>query len=252
MARSVVALLMAGLLAGAPSAEEKPIRLLSAEQKVSLIELYTSEGCSSCPPADRWFSALQSDPQLWREFVPVAFHVDYWDYIGWRDRFASPSYSARQRQYAREGGARVVYTPGVFQDGSEWRGWASSGAPEPKHSTPGAITADIEGRRVSIAYRPNVERPGKLIAHVAVLGMGLESDVAAGENSGRTLKHDFVVLGVASKALKEVQDFQVTELQLPETSVDARRYAVAMWITSAVRQAPIQAVGGFLPRATDR
>ncbi len=80
-----------------------PLQFTSPETRVTLLELYTSEGCSSCPPADRWLSGLRDDPRLWREVVPVAFHVDYWDAIGWPDRFASAAHSERQRTYARSG-----------------------------------------------------------------------------------------------------------------------------------------------------
>ena len=106
---------------GAGAATVEPLEFASGRSRVALIELYTSEGCSSCPPADRWLSKLRNERQLWRDYVPIAFHVDYWDYIGWRDRFAHTEYSNRQRQYQREGGTGVVYTPGFFNNGEEWR-----------------------------------------------------------------------------------------------------------------------------------
>ena len=65
-------------------------RFESGPQQISLVELYTSEGCSSCPPAEAWLSRLKEEPGLWKNFVPIAFHVDYWDRLGWRDRFSSP------------------------------------------------------------------------------------------------------------------------------------------------------------------
>src|SRR3954447_8070401 len=77
-----------------------PIRLESTVNQASLLELYTSEGCSSCPPAERWFSALKNNPELWLKLVPVAFHVDYWDSLGWKDPYASKSYTDRQHAYA--------------------------------------------------------------------------------------------------------------------------------------------------------
>ena len=81
---------------------------------VPLVELYTSEGCSSCPPADRWLSQ-----QVPGRFVPLALHVDYWDYIGWRDRFAQARFGQRQRDMVNRGGGRVVYTPQVMLSGVE-------------------------------------------------------------------------------------------------------------------------------------
>ncbi len=78
------------VLLGGSQASADTLHLASGDTRVNLLELYTSEGCSSCPPADRWLSGLRQDPRLWRQLVPVAFHVDYWDGIGWPDRFASP------------------------------------------------------------------------------------------------------------------------------------------------------------------
>jgi hypothetical protein len=104
------------LLAGAPAllasvtsmrgAEEFEIR--SGPERVSLLELYSSEGCSSCPPAEQWLGELRKDPRLWRSIVPVAFHVDYWDGLGWKDRFAQPQWTARQRAYAAAWGGGSV------------------------------------------------------------------------------------------------------------------------------------------------
>ena len=76
---------------------DTPIKLSSGETQVALIELFTSEGCSSCPPADRWLSQLKTDPNLWQEFTPIGFHVDYWDYIGWSDEFAQARFGDLQQ-----------------------------------------------------------------------------------------------------------------------------------------------------------
>src|SRR5437867_10582189 len=77
-----------------------PISFQSQQNRTALLELYTSEGCSSCPPAEAWLSKLKDAPGLWRDFVPIAFHVDYWDSLGWKDPFAIKAYSERQRDYA--------------------------------------------------------------------------------------------------------------------------------------------------------
>src|SRR5947207_690518 len=93
----------------------------SSENRVALLELFTSEGCSSCPPAETWLSGLRSSAGLWKEFVPVAFHVDYWDYLGWRDPWASAGFSDRQRAYAALWHSDSTYTPGFVLNGKEWR-----------------------------------------------------------------------------------------------------------------------------------
>ncbi len=88
-----------------------------------IIELFTSEGCSSCPPADAYLSQFSTSEDLWQGIIPLAYHVDYWDYIGWKDRFAHPSFSQKQRLYRSYGVVASVYTPGFVVDGKEWRGF---------------------------------------------------------------------------------------------------------------------------------
>ena len=94
------------------NADSMPLTFTSGEQQVSLIELYTSEGCSSCPPADRFVRSLGKQDGLFSAFIPLAFHVDYWDYIGWADPYASPAFSERQRRYAQL--QDVAYTHPAF------------------------------------------------------------------------------------------------------------------------------------------
>src|SRR5215217_7350069 len=101
----------------------------SGETQNILIELFTSEGCSSCPPAETWLSALKSNQDLWKKIVPVAFHVDYWDRLGWRDRFAKPEFTARQRRYAAAWGGDSVYTPDFVVNAKEWRSWFADNVP---------------------------------------------------------------------------------------------------------------------------
>ena len=166
-----------------------------------VVELYTSEGCDSCPPADRWFGALK-DQAARGKVVPLAFHVDYWDYLGWKDRFADPAFSTRHRTAASNGGARVVYTPQVLFDSREFQQWRRT-TPEKLSGTAAAKPARAE-LRVSAAPagagQLQVSVAGKALAgtqraqaYVALFENGLSSDVKAGENKGVVLHHDFVV-----------------------------------------------------------
>jgi len=111
-----------GVLASV-TAHADPIVFESPERQTALLELFSSEGCSSCPPAESWLSQLKQKPELWSDFVPVAFHVDYWDYLGWRDKWASQQFSDRQRDYAQAWGSDSAYTPGFVLNGKEWRSW---------------------------------------------------------------------------------------------------------------------------------
>src|SRR5689334_522273 len=113
----------AHVLAQQSASTLQPTTFESGETRNVLIELFTSEGCSSCPAAEKWLGALKSNQDLWRKIVPVAFHVDYWDRLGWRDRFAKPEFTARQQRYAAAWGGDAVYTPGFVINGKEWRSW---------------------------------------------------------------------------------------------------------------------------------
>jgi hypothetical protein len=95
--------------------------LSSGDGQTVLLELYTSEGCSSCPPMERYLNRLKAHDALWQSYIPLAFHVDYWNYIGWVDRFASAEFAERQRAHAREGNVRSVYTPAMIVNGEAWR-----------------------------------------------------------------------------------------------------------------------------------
>lgn len=167
----------------------------SGAQRTVLLELYTSEGCDSCPPADRRLSQFKGDAEYAGRVVPLAFHVDYWDRLGWADRFASPQYT--QRQYAMAGLARsrLVYTPQFLRNGRDWRSAGSplDGIGEIRSAAsivlelgvagagPVAIGGEVSGANASTE------------TYIALYENNLESQVRAGENSGKTLRHDYVV-----------------------------------------------------------
>ena len=242
-----LAVLGALTLALAALANADTTRLRSDSERVLLLELYTSEGCSSCPPADRWLSDLGEDPRLWREVVPVAFHVDYWDYIGWPDRFAAPEYGARHRRYARQGHIDNVYTPGLVLGGQEWRTWFRRPVLEDLPATDvGPLTLEIDGARVAARYEPAFALPSGAKLHIALLGFDLSTRVQAGENNGRILKHDFVVLAYTALPMSSEGGGLVTTGQLPISELEASPGAIAAWVSLAGDQRPIQSVGGWL------
>jgi len=220
------------------------IELNSGQQKTTLIELYTSEGCSSCPPADRWVSTLKDDPKLWNEFIPIAFHVDYWDYIGWQDPFASPENSKRQRRYYREKGISSVYTPGFVSNGYEWRRWFGFKQIERSNEMPGELKVSIFDGVLKAEYLGKEREQIPLRLNVALLGFGLEIDIKAGENSGKTLKHDFVVIGQDSQKSFNGQ----WTMPLPKGQKHKMTgKGIAIWVSPTDKLQPIQSVGGWLP-----
>lgn len=211
-----------------------------------MLELYTSQGCSSCPPADRWLSGLKGQPGLWTRVVPVAFHVDYWDYIGWRDPFARAEYSQRQRRYAREGGVRTVYTPGVMLNGADWRDWRRMAFPRPSRPLAGELTLARDGPALSVHFTPYGSPNDDLRISVVLLGFDLQSKVTAGENRGRNLSNDFIVLELQDEALRRAAGGYAATLPAFSAHPEAQRLAMAAWVTKASSQAPLQAVGGWL------
>ena len=152
-----------------------------------VVELYTSEGCSSCPPADRWLSSLKG-----QSVVAQAFHVAYWDYIGWKDRFAQAAFSARQRDVAASSQLRGIYTPQILRNGRDWQYGrpVSEGAVAAKASIAVHRLGATDGFEATV--EPMDSKAG-WTAYWTVTEDGHSSQVKAGENSGAFLNHDFVV-----------------------------------------------------------
>ena len=172
----------------------------SGAHTVPLLELYTSEGCSSCPPADKWLSGQKNDPS---KFTPLAFHVDYWDYIGWKDKFSKAEYSDRQRKIAAFGGAGFVYTPQFVMSGRDFKGWDNSRLREKVESSQKlasraylSLDAVQENGKMTLKTSAQTTNPAdakNVDVFVAIYENKLSSKINAGENSGRELKHDYVV-----------------------------------------------------------
>ena len=239
MIRAAVILLA---MAAAISARAGEIIFESKPTRTHLIELYTSEGCSSCPPAEEWMSGLKNQPRLWLDIVPIAFHVDYWDHLGWKDPFASKLWTERQADYSVHWKKGSVYTPAFALDGKEWH---SGALPAVATETPGVLKISVNGDQVTATFKAAPGGGARYDIHVARLGFAAMSNVTAGENSGRKLIHDFVVLGLTNETMKS----GAKELRLPTpiTSTAEPRTAIAAWVTQAGQIEPVQAVGGWLP-----
>jgi hypothetical protein len=174
----------------------------SPAYRVALLELYTSEGCSSCPPADQYVSGLRAAGVTPQQAVVMSLHVDYWNYIGWKDPFSRAAFTERQRWLTELAGSRTIYTPELFVAGQELRGgpggWEGGVPAAVKRINGQAAQADISitlgqagAAGLPVEVRASAARGGKLF--VALVESGLASKVTAGENSGRLLRHDYVV-----------------------------------------------------------
>nr|WP_233833243.1 DUF1223 domain-containing protein [Paraburkholderia sp. ZP32-5] len=197
----------------AANAAEHLCTARSPAHRVALVELYSSEGCDSCPPADRWLGQWKSAGAA-PGVVPLALHVDYWDGLGWTDRFAQHRFTERQQTLTHLAGAHTIYTPEVFVAGRELRDWSQRDSfarridelvAEPAQAnialaltpptaglagipgTPGVfgVDAQFDGKATSTA--------APLSAYLAVYENSLMSQVGAGENRGATLHHERVV-----------------------------------------------------------
>jgi hypothetical protein len=236
---------LASIVLASVIARGDQLRFESGEKRVAFVELFTSEGCSSCPPAERTLSKLTTHPALWKTFVPVAFHVNYWDNLGWKDRLASVEFTQRQHTYASSWRSDTVYTPEFVLNGREWQ-WAGADmlAHESK-DTPGVLTVSQDDPRNFIVIFASAQpTTGDLIAHVALLGFGVTSDVARGENAGHKLTHDFVAL---SHRESKLQGSPLrAEFKLDEKTNESQRRALVAWVSLGGDPTPIQATGGWL------
>ena len=240
--------LIPGMLAGV-AAIGAPLKFQSSERQVALVELYTSEGCSSCPPAESWLSGLKQAPTLWSSFVPVAFHVDYWDNLGWRDKWSRKQYTERQRDYAAAWPSDTIYTPEFVLNGREWHNWFGlRGSPDLSETKAGILTvttADTKHYEASFVPAPGGTADYEIEA--ALLISGADSSVKAGENAGRHLKHDFVVADFIHQPLMRKGNQFEGNFVLPAGPAKPEgRPALAVWIARAGQLQPVQATGGWL------
>lgn len=234
------------VLTSLPSLADDALRLTSGVQAPVVIELFTSQGCSSCPPAERWLSRLAEEPGLWTEVIALSWHVDYWNDLGWKDVFSRPQYSQRQRDYARAGGLSQVYTPGILRDGHEWRQWRAGAAWQRKPGAAiGVLSLQVDGQTGALRFEPVAGAPtAPLTGHIAILGLGHVTAITRGENRGRTLQEDFVVLATEQGPMQD----NTAVVPLPQVSdISADKRAIVAWLSQGRNPAPLQAVAGWYP-----
>ena len=234
-------------VATASSADNGAITFASSPEQTSLVELYTSEGCSSCPPAENWLRGVSKSTRLWRDFVPVVFHVDYWDYLGWRDPWGDKANSERQRSYAALWASKSIYTPEFVINGREWRGWPTSdGLPMAAANKVGILkVSSRDTNEWKVTFTPAVPANVRHEVHAALLISGGSSRVRAGENRGRELRHDFVVKKLVSAALIQEENSETGSFILAiEDSEPAGDRALAVWVAQSGHLEALQTTGG--------
>ncbi|HID83270.1 MAG TPA: DUF1223 domain-containing protein [Chromatiales bacterium] len=180
---------------------EETRSVVSPAHKIALLELYTSEGCNSCPAAERWLGQLEKKGYTSDKVIPIALHVDYWDYLGWRDIYADPRHSKRQQQHVLRNRLATAYTPQLILDGKNLR---PSRLLDSKLKKINAVDAEVEIRlsagpvknnQLTVTSHINSTKKGLSRAEKLFLVLvedDINSRIKAGENAGRTLKHHSV------------------------------------------------------------
>ena len=194
-----------------------PIVVNSGDRQTAVVELYTSEGCSSCPSADRWLSRLIEAPKDELDVLALAFHVDYWDYLGWKDRFSSAAYTSRQRQLGANNLQQTIYTPEFFVNGMEARGTNNilqkiRQANQQQSPLDLKLTVSRDKTSLVLELQSPGERDtnGKIHHRYLVYENNLSTDVKRGENSGEVLKHEQVVRYMSkAKSLREQNQYRI-------------------------------------------
>jgi hypothetical protein len=248
-------LLIAALISGASYTSAEQLSYSSGANKVQLIELYTSQGCSSCPPADKLLSSTLSSNGLWDKFIPIAFHVDYWNYLGWKDIYSSKQSTDKQKNHYYFGNSNNVYTPQFLVNSQEWRGFFS-GNPLPvvKEELVGNLFLKWD-KKQQLAYMSfkskSLDIPDQ--CHFALLNFDKNVVIGAGENSGLSIAQNFSSLNFLSSTAEvknhnyhcKVNTQQFTKLLSNNSVVNLQKQAFVGWLTTKSNK-NIQATGGWL------
>ena len=236
------------------------VRCASTAAPNESLELFTSEGCSSCPPADRWMQSLSKDRRLWKTVFPMAWHVDYWNDLGWVDSLSSREATSRQESYVRAWGHGGAYTPEFVRNGREWRTWSASETMPESTKRPDVgilrVTGSIQSG-FAMSFQPVTSMNGPWDAHLVLIQSGVSHQVLRGENAGRRLQHGFAVRVVGSGAMRRVSEGAVegswTATLRPGVGGlngldSATEIAVVGWVSRSGDPAPVQITGAPLPR----
>jgi hypothetical protein len=219
--------------------------------QVNMLEVYTSQGCSSCPPAERWMSQFKQDKRLWKQLVPMNFHVDYWDYLGWKDPYASSTFTQRQRDYKALRLSPTVATPGFVVAGQGWNGWfRGKPVPTPPFKAVGVLRAQLitntKMESAHVTFNPVIKIQQPLVLHVAILGFDQITHVKRGENSGRPLPHDFVVMAYEATSLELQKGQYSADINLPSSDdFTSAKKALVFWVSQENNPSPIQVAANW-------
>lgn len=206
----------------------------SGTTRIPLLECFTSQGCHSCPPGERWLQRSVDERGLWSGVVPVVYHVDYWDYLGWSDPYGSAAFTGLQRTYHRQKVLSRVYTPAFVVNGTENRSYFKGKPLSTRPGKAGNLRATLSDKHLSVEYS---DAKPSLVLHIALLKNERETRVTAGENKGKTLKQNFIAIRLSHHASNR------GSWKLPRDPKLEQADAIAIWVTKPDDPAPLQATG---------
>lgn len=221
---------------------------VSARYKTEILELFSSEGCSSCPPAERQISQLQQHKGLWVDFIPINFHVDYWNRLGWTDPYSKEIYTQRQHQYAKLWNVKTVYTPAFAFQNEDMGPVLKLNLLENLKKIQSSTTLKVNISETSDAFKIKVQVIGLSLrkpheVYFTIMGHGFISKITTGENSGRTLTQNFVALATQTKMIsKDKIEFVFSKTE----SLKSGKLSFVAWVTEKSSFQVIQSVGGYL------
>ena len=231
--------LVVASFAGVPADGATTCHAASGALARPLVELYTSEGCDSCPPAEAWLSSRLGASKTSMHPIALAFHVDYWDRLGWVDRFADAEYTARQYAAMRANGDSFVYTPQILLQGHDFSGWRNNDATPIDNAARAKARATIAidvtpGAREVVVHADAriIDRPAPAdtALFVAYVDSGLVSEVKAGENRGVRLRHDHVVRALRRAVTATGDGHIAATLTLPKPAERGEHPAVVAFV----------------------
>lgn len=226
----------------------------SGPDTIALLELFTSEGCDSCPPADRWLAQLPQRGYPPSRLIALAFHVDYWNYLGWNDPYARAEFSARQRDAGHRHRSRQIYTPQLLLDGMDYRRSLLRDDAEARIT---AINKRRPGAQIRLAVEASQQRQflnatvaistsesmRTAQAFIAIYENNLASAVTSGENRGRRLRHEFVVRELYGPFAPDTSGRLVIHQELrTETGWKKADLHLALFVQDAASGATLQAL----------
>jgi len=228
----------------------------SGSTRVALLELYTSEGCSSCPPADEWLSRLPKQGVGPDKLLPLSLHVDYWDYIGWQDPYAGPQYTQRQREIAQRNRLRSMYTPQMVFNGRDFRSWRRQKInplldevnkwPAAANISMGWNVTNKETVDLNINTSLIDTANAGSVLFIAVYENNLVSNINAGENSGRTLHHDYVVRDMLAVPFLDKRQFNKKIKLTLKPQWQRNNLGIAAFVQNRINGEVLQALSSSL------